>query len=323
MNEIIRLEPRAVTAADFAARITTTYRRSAEAIIETGRLIAEAKLALDHGEFLAMCESNLPFAARTAQRLMALASDERLANATTLSHLPPDRATLYELHRLSDEKLNAFISDGTINPGMDRKDIATTVKRERRRAREIQTGHRIMALPQKKYGVIYADPEWRFQPWSEETGMDRSADNHYRTSLAEQIAARDVPSIAAADCVLFLWATAPMLVQALSVMGCWGFGYATHVVWCKDRIGTGYWVRGQHELMLIGTKGHVDCPAPGDQFTSVIDAKRGAHSAKPEVVLEMIERMFPTYPKVELNRRGPARPGWDAWGDEVEGSEAA
>jgi hypothetical protein len=25
---------------------------------------------------------------------------------------------------------------------------------------------------------------------------------------------------------------------------------------------------------------------------------------------------FPNLPKIELNRRGPARPGWDAWGNE-------
>ena len=30
----------------------------------------------------------------------------------------------------------------------------------------------------------------------------------------------------------------------------------------------------------------------------------------------MIDWYFPTLPKIELNRRGPARQGWDAWGNE-------
>jgi hypothetical protein len=30
----------------------------------------------------------------------------------------------------------------------------------------------------------------------------------------------------------------------------------------------------------------------------------------------MIEQYYPTLPKIELNRRGPARPNWDAWGNE-------
>ena len=41
------------------------------------------------------------------------------------------------------------------------------------------------------------------------------------------------------------------------------------------------------------------------------------HSAKPEIFLKMIEAYFPTLPKIELNRRGPARDGWDAWGNEA------
>lgn len=41
--------------------------------------------------------------------------------------------------------------------------------------------------PDKKYGVILADPEWRFEPWSRETGMDRPADNHYREKLTARL----------------------------------------------------------------------------------------------------------------------------------------
>ena len=46
-------------------------------------------------------------------------------------------------------------------------------------------------------------------------------------------------------------------------------------------------------------------------------ALKSGHSVKPEKVLEMIEHYFPNLPKIELHRRGPARPGWDAWGAEV------
>jgi hypothetical protein len=101
----------------------------------------------------------------------------------------------------------------------------TEAKKERRAARERELANKQLALPTRKYGVIVADPEWRFEPYSRETGMDRAADNHYPTSALEVIKSRDVASIAADDCVLFLWATAPMLPQALSVMDAWGFEY--------------------------------------------------------------------------------------------------
>jgi hypothetical protein len=98
-------------------------------------------------------------------------------------------------------------------------------KAERRAERERELAGKQLALPTRKFGVIVADPEWRFEPWSRETGLDRAADNHYPTSALEVIKSRDVASIAADDCVLFLWATAPMLPQALSVMDAWGFEY--------------------------------------------------------------------------------------------------
>ena len=85
-------------------------------------------------------------------------------------------------------------------------------------------------------------------------------------------------------------------------------------IWGKDKVGTGLWNREKHELLLIGTRGNVPCPAPGTQWNSLIIAPRGKHSVKPECFLDMIERYFPTLPKIELNRRGAPRPGWDAWG---------
>ena len=116
---------------------------------------------------------------------------------------------------------------------------------------------------QEIFGVIYADPPWRFEPYSRETGIDRAADNHYPTMTLDEIKALDVPSIAANDCVLFLWATAPMLTQALEVMAAWGFTYVSQVIWDKDADGHGYWFINRHEILLVGTKGKIPAPAPG------------------------------------------------------------
>lgn len=212
------------------------------------------------------------------------------------------------------------------------KSIADTIirqndKKKRRDERERDLSAKIKALPTKQYGVIVADPEWRFEPWSRETGMDRAADNHYPTSVTKVIAARDVASIAAKDCVLFLWATAPMMPHAELVMGAWGFDYKSQVVWHKKRPGkgrgTGYWFINEHELLLVGTRGNIPAPAPGTQWKSVIEAAVGEHSAKPAIFLAMIEEYFPNLPKIELNHRGKPRPGWAVWGNEAEQQEAA
>jgi len=162
--------------------------------------------------------------------------------------------------------------------------------------------------------VLYADPPWRFEPYSRDTGMDRAADNHYPTMGGQDI--RELPIPAADDAVLFLWATVPMLPDAVAVMQAWGFAYKSHFVWIKDKAGTGYWNRNQHELLLIGTRGKIPAPAPGEQFPSVIPAKVGKHSAKPEHFAEMIEEMFPQLQAVELFARKP-RLGWKVWGNEA------
>lgn len=200
-------------------------------------------------------------------------------------------------------------------------DPKRVTKAERRAERELELASKQTALPTKRYGVIVADPEWRFEPYSRATGMDRAADNHYPTSVTELIAQRDVPSIAADDCVLFLWATVPMLRDAWDVMEAWGFEYKSHMVWDKVHIGTGYWFRNRHELLLVGTKGDVPAPAVGEQSASVMTIARKEHSAKPEQFLELIEQYFPNLPKIELNRRGAPRHGWDAWGNEVLAAE--
>jgi N6-adenosine-specific RNA methylase IME4 len=195
-------------------------------------------------------------------------------------------------------------------------------KKQRRVEREIELAANIIALPEKRYGVIYADPEWRFEPWSRETGMDRAADNHYPTSELQTIKNRSVNELAANNCVLFMWATAPMLVDAIEVMESWGFDYTTQIIWGKDRIGTGYWFRNKHEILLVGIKGEIPAPAPGTQVNSIIEASVGRHSEKPEVFYEVIESYFPNVPKIELNAR-QRRIGWDAWGLEAPNNEVA
>ena len=108
-----------------------------------------------------------------------------------------------------------------------------------------------------------------------------------------------------------------MLRQALEVMAAWGFEYVSQCAWIKSKTGTGYWFRNKHEILLVGTRGNVPAPAPGTQWPSAIEAPVGRHSEKPEKFLELIEAYFPTLPKIELNRRGPARAGWSSWGLEA------
>jgi N6-adenosine-specific RNA methylase IME4 len=195
----------------------------------------------------------------------------------------------------------------------------TVVKQRKREEREKALAKKTEAAAKelggsKLYSVIYADPPWRFEPWSRETGMDRAADNHYPSMTDDEICALKIP--AAPDCALFLCATAPMLAQAFKVMEAWGFKYKSIMVWIKNREGTGYWFRNQVEFLLVGIKGKIPAPAMGEQPPQVVHEPVGRHSEKPTVFAETIEKMFPNLSKVELFAR-KQRPGWATWGNEA------
>jgi N6-adenosine-specific RNA methylase IME4 len=202
-----------------------------------------------------------------------------------------------------------------MTPALDRQ----AIKRERRAARELElaaaTVEASRKLGRKLYGVILCDAPWSFRVYSEITGQDRGACNHYPCMTLANIKALKIP--AAKDCVLFLWATVPMLPQALETMAAWGFTYKSNFAWIKDKTGLGFWNRNRHELLLIGTRGHIPCPALGEQFNSVIQAPRGQHSEKPAIVRDMIATMFPNVPKLEMFARGQRVKGWDFWGNET------
>ena len=57
-------------------------------------------------------------------------------------------------------------------------------------------------------------------------------------------------------------------------------------------------------------------PQPARRPPSVIHAPTREHSRKPDEAYELIERMYPELPKIELFARG-RREGWTAWGNEA------
>ena len=189
--------------------------------------------------------------------------------------------------------------------------IYNEIVREQSRERREQE-YKNKPLPEGEFDVIYADPPWRYDF---EESANRDIENHYPTMSLEDICNLKVPS--AKNAVLLLWATAPKLQEALAVMKSWGFEYKTNAVWDKQKIGLGYWFRGQHELLLVGTKGNFSPPDPDRRVPSVISELRGVHSKKPFKIYELIESMFPKRRYVELFAREGCNEDWSFWGNEV------
>ena len=139
---------------------------------------------------------------------------------------------------------------------------------------------------------------------------------HYPSMTLGDIKNMNVP--AEKDSVLLMWATAPKLEEALSVLNAWGFKYRTNSVWDKQIIGIGYWFRGQHELLLVGVKGNFSPPMQEDRVSSFYSEKRTEHSKKPDYYYDMIEKCFPARKYLELFSRKKHNDKWTTWGSENE-----
>jgi N6-adenosine-specific RNA methylase IME4 len=84
----------------------------------------------------------------------------------------------------------------------------------------------------------------------------------------------------------------------------------------------GLWVRQQHEHLLIAKRGDFPLPATDRRPLSIFRERRREHSRKPEAAYEIIERMYPDLPKIELFARRK-RPNWSCWGNEVPSAAAS
>jgi N6-adenosine-specific RNA methylase IME4 len=190
-------------------------------------------------------------------------------------------------------------------------------------ARTLEIAKRDAPLPQRRYPIILADPPWPWEVYDIDSGMERAAEVHYPTMRLETICTLPVADLCTPDAALFLWTTSPHLESAWSVLAAWGFAYVTSIVWVKDGApGLGYWVRNQHELLLLAKRGAMRNPPERNRPPSVILAPRREHSRKPDEAYGLIERMHPTLPKLELFAR-KRWPGWDVWGNELPPEEDA
>lgn len=169
------------------------------------------------------------------------------------------------------------------------------------------------------YGGLLVDPPWHFANYSE-AGEEKNPSAHYKCMTLADIAALPVGHLAAPDCALFMWGTAPMLPEAIELLAAWGFTFKSAAAWAKQsstgkawHFGTGYVFRSAAEFILVGTIGK-----PKVQSRSVrnlIVAPVREHSRKPDDQYDMVEALY-AGPYAEIFSRN-SRPGWDCWGDEA------
>jgi N6-adenosine-specific RNA methylase IME4 len=150
-------------------------------------------------------------------------------------------------------------------------------------------------LPKSQYNVILADP-----PWSCEINSRGSLDEAYVGMSKKEIFKLHIPSTD--DSILFLWATNQNLLEALEIMKAWGFEYKANIVWIKPHYGTCSYVKGKHELLLLGNKGNMLIPEENNKPESVIETSNNSqdNNNKKITIYNIIEKMYPNCKYLEL-----------------------
>lgn len=190
-------------------------------------------------------------------------------------------------------------------------------------------------MTNKKYSIILADPPWKYQQGkSMGTNFQGAADAQYDRMDYKDICKLPIPDLADEDCVLFMWATFPLLQEALEVIKAWGFEYKTlGFSWIKTNadgspfFGVGYYAKSNCEVCLMATKGKAHSLVKSNSVSSALIHPRMRHSAKPPIVRDLIVKLFGDIPRIELFARKDTKvdlwgkntfDGWDVFGNEVE-----
>lgn len=162
--------------------------------------------------------------------------------------------------------------------------------------------------------TLVADPPWQFS----DSGTRGGVRDRYDTLSVEDICDFPLPWLAD-DCRLFLWRVSAMQEEALRVVAAWGFVLKTELVWLKmtkhgkRHFGAGHTLRASHETCLIATRGRPE--RLNASTRSVLEARVGEHSAKPEEFYELVQALSPG-PYCELFAR-KRREGWLQCGDQL------
>lgn len=179
-------------------------------------------------------------------------------------------------------------------------------------------------LPRNSFDLLMVDCPWSFRTWSQNGKKHKSPEGHYHTMRIEEISALPVMSLAHRNCVLWMWATHPMIDEQIAVCRAWGFKFVTTGVWVKRTttgklaFGTGYRLRCASEPFIIGTIGF---PLTAKNVRTVIEGPIREHSRKPDEAYCAAEALLPrtmwgAARRADIFSR-QTRAGWTSWGREA------
>ena len=164
--------------------------------------------------------------------------------------------------------------------------------------------------PDGLFDVIAIDPPWSYGTQYSVEG--RRVANPYPEMTQEQLKKIEIP--AAENCVMFLWTTHKFIWDAKELLDIWGFPYRSMLVWDKQKMGMGVFLRMQCEFCLIGIKGE-PVFRNNHGLRDIISEPRREHSRKPEAFYSLVDSLCVGRKLDYFSRE--RREGWKSYGNDV------
>jgi N6-adenosine-specific RNA methylase IME4 len=187
------------------------------------------------------------------------------------------------------------------------------IKKEEKKAQIMEQKKAIdegkIELPEGVFEVLVVDPPWYYdREYDPKSGRVATP---YPDMKLDEIRAIKLP--AADDSIIFLWTTHSYLFEAKELLKEWGFEYKATIVWDKEHMGMGQWVRMQCEFCLLGVKGK---PLWNNtSWRDIIREPRREHSRKPEIFYKMVEEITAGRKLDYFSRE--KREGWFSYGNDT------
>ena len=176
----------------------------------------------------------------------------------------------------------------------------------------------------KKYDLILADPPWKQSKGGKKSARENSSGTplDYPVMSLEQIGAvlKETRDLSEDNHALFLWTIDKYLHESEQIATSLGYKLHARMIWNKvTGIPAAFTVRYGHEYLLYLYHGKLLPVAVEERgkIHTVFTEQVKAHSKKPEVSYQIIERLYPNSKRLELFCRNK-RNGWDSWGNEIE-----
>lgn len=163
--------------------------------------------------------------------------------------------------------------------------------------------------PDGLFDVIAIDPPWAYgREYDPETSR---VANPYPEMPQSELLKIELP--VKNDAVLFLWTTHAFIFDAKELMDKWGFTYKACMVWNKEKIGMGAWLRMQCEFCLVGIKGKPFWN--NTTYRDIISSPRREHSRKPDEFFDMVANITAGRRLEYFSRE--KRDGWEIFGNDT------